>query len=64
MKGSIRVAKGRMEEAAGAVANNERLRSKGQANQALGRAQRAAEETVSEAKAAAKKIVDKVKDAT
>jgi uncharacterized protein YjbJ (UPF0337 family) len=62
MKGKMKVAKGRIEEAAGAIVNNEKLRAKGQADQAMGRAQQAAKETVSDAKAAAKKGLDKAKD--
>ena len=49
MKGSTRIAKGRIEEAAGALAGNDKLRAKGQRDQAIG-----------QVKQAAKKIADKV----
>ncbi|HAL91652.1 MAG TPA: CsbD family protein [Verrucomicrobia bacterium] len=49
MKGSTRIAKGRIEEAAGALAGNGKLRTKGQMNQALGHV-----------KQGAKKVADKV----
>ena len=72
MKGSADVLKGRVEEAAGALANNDRLRSKGRTDQAVGHVKQVAEtgvqkakdvarKTVDEAKDVAKKIVDKVK---
>jgi len=49
MKGSTRIAKGRIEESAGALVGNDKLRAKGQRDQALG-----------QVKQAAKKIADKV----
>lgn len=49
MKGSTRIAKGRVEEAAGALAGNGKLRAKGRRDQTLG-----------QVKQAAKKVADKV----
>lgn len=58
MKGSTRVAKGRVEEAAGALTNNDRLRAKGQTNQAVRQVTQAAEKGVRKLKASVRKIVD------
>jgi uncharacterized protein YjbJ (UPF0337 family) len=63
IKGSIKVAKGRIEEAAGALAGSNTLRDKGRADQAKGRVQKAGEQGVRKAKASARRIVDKAKDA-
>lgn len=52
------MAKGRVEEAAGALTNNDRLRAKGQTNQAVGRVTQAAEKGVRKLKASVRKIVD------
>ena len=49
MKGSTEVVKGRIEEAAGVLTGNDRLRAKGQTHQAVGHV-----------KQAVTKIVDKV----
>lgn len=49
MKGSTKIAKGRVEEAAGALVGNDKLRAKGQRDQVVGRV-----------KQAAKKVADKV----
>jgi uncharacterized protein YjbJ (UPF0337 family) len=62
MKGSVEVAKGRVEEAAGVLTNNEKLRVKGQTDQAMGRVKQAAESGVRQARNAARKSVDKAKD--
>ena len=59
MKGSPQVVKGRVEEAAGALTGNDRLRAKGQTDQAVGRVKQAAETGVRKVKEAARKIVDK-----
>ena len=59
MKGSTKVVKGRIEEAAGAVTDNDRLRAKGQTDQAVGHVKQAVEKGVRQVKAAARKIVDK-----
>ena len=61
MRGSAEVAKGRVEEAAGALVNNDKLRVKGQSDQAMGRVKLAAEAGVRQAKDDARKSVDKAK---
>jgi uncharacterized protein YjbJ (UPF0337 family) len=61
MNGKAEVVKGRIEEAAGVLAGNSRLRAKGQADQAVGHIQQAAEKGVQQAKKAARKIVDKAR---
>jgi len=63
MRGSAEVAKGRVEEAAGALVNNDKLRAKGQADQSLGRVMQASEVAVRQAKDEARKVVDQAKDA-
>lgn len=60
MNGSLKVAKGRVEEAAGVLTNNDKLRGKGQKDQAMGRARQAAD-SVSKAKDKADRIVNKAK---
>jgi len=62
MKGSAEIVKGRVEEAAGALTNNEKLRAKGQDDQAMGRIRKSAEAGVRKAKDDARKIVDKAKE--
>ena len=62
MRGSVEVAKGRIEEAAGTLVNNDKLRSKGRKDQAVGRVKQVAEEGVQHAKESARKIVDKARD--
>ena len=59
MKGSTEVAKGRIEEAAGALAGNEKLRARGQTDQAVGHVKQAAEKGVRKVKESVRKIVDK-----
>ena len=61
MRGSTKVAKGRVEEAAGALTGNDRLRAKGQTDQAVGHVKQAAEQGVRQAKQTARKIVDKAR---
>jgi uncharacterized protein YjbJ (UPF0337 family) len=58
MRGSAQVAKGRIEEAAGALAGSDKLRAKGQVNQSIGAVRQAAEKGVRQAKASARKIVE------
>ena len=58
MKGSTQVVKGRVEEAAGALTGNDRLRAKGQTNQAVGHVKQAAEKGVRQVKETVRKIVD------
>ena len=59
MKGSPQVVKGRVEEAAGALTGNDKLRAKGQRDQAVGHVKQAVEEGVRQVKGSARKIVDK-----
>lgn len=63
MKGLTKVVKGRVEEAAGALTNNDKLRIKGQTDQVVGRVNQAGEKSVRRAKGSAKKIVDKARNA-
>jgi len=58
MKGSTEVVKGRIEEAAGALTGNDKLRAKGQTDQAVGQVKHAAARGVRKVKDAARKIVD------
>jgi len=62
MNGSIEVAKGRIEEAAGTLVNNDKLRAKGQMDQAMGHVKQSAEAGVRKAKDNARKFVAKAKD--
>lgn len=62
MKGTAEVIKGRIEEAAGALLDNEKLRDKGQKDQALGHIKQTAEKGVARAKKLAKTIVVKAED--
>lgn len=55
MKGSTKIVKGRIEEAAGALTDNDNLRARGQTDQAVGQIKQAAEKGV-------RKIVDKVRN--
>jgi len=59
MKGSTEVVKGRFEEAAGALTGNNRLRAKGQTDQAVGHVEQAVEKGVRQVKQSVRKIVDK-----
>ena len=61
MKGSAKIAKGRVEEAAGALAGNDKLRAKGQRDQAVGQIQKDAEKGVRKAQVAARDMVAKAK---
>ena len=60
MKGSTEVVKGRIEEAAGALTGNDRLRAKGQTHQAVGHVKQAADKGVRQIKESTRKLVDKV----
>ena len=62
MRGSVEVSKGRVEEAAGVLTNNDKLRVKGQTDQAMGRVKQNAQSGVRKAKDGARKIVNKAKD--
>ena len=59
MKGTTEVVKGRVEEAAGILTGNDKLRAKGQTHQAIGRVKQAAEEGIRKIEAGVRKIVDK-----
>ena len=60
MKGSPQVVKGRVEEAAGALTGNDKLRAKGQTDQAVGHVKQAAEKGVKDVKDSVRRIVNKV----
>ena len=62
MGGKTDVVKGRIEEAAGALIGNDKLREKGKTDQAVGQAKQAAEKGVDQAKHAARKVVNEAKD--
>ena len=61
MKGTAKVVKGRIEEAAGVLTGNDKLRAKGRTDQVVGRITQAAEKGVRQAKEAAEKSVAKAK---
>ena len=63
MNGSTEVVKGRIKEAAGVLTGNDKLRAKGQTDQAVGHVKQAAEKGVRKSKEAAQKIVDKTRNA-
>ena len=58
MHGSTKVVKGRVEEATGVLTGNDKLRAKGQTDQAVGHVKQAAEKGVRQIKDAVRKIVD------
>jgi len=61
MKGSTEIVKGRIEEAAGALTGNDKLRARGQTDQAVGHVKQAAEKGVRQAQESARKIVGKAR---
>ncbi len=63
MRGSVEVMKGRIEEAAGTLVNNDKLRTKGKKDQAAGHVRKTAEAGVHHAQLNARVIVDKAKAA-
>ncbi len=63
MNGSTEVVKGRIKEAAGVLTGNDKLRAKGQTDQAVGHVKQAAEKGVRKSKEAAQKVVDKARNA-
>jgi uncharacterized protein YjbJ (UPF0337 family) len=63
MKGSTRIVKGRIEEAAGALTGNEKLRAQGQRDQVVGQIRKDADRGVRKARASARVMVDKAKAA-
>jgi len=62
MKGSTEVVKGRIQEAAGVLTGNDKLRAQGRAHQAVGHVKLAAEKGVRQAKESARKMVDKARN--
>ena len=60
MSGKTDIVKGRIEEAAGALTGNDKLRAKGQTDQAVGHVKQAAEKGIRQVKESARKIVDKM----
>jgi len=63
MKGSTEVVKGRIEEAAGALAGSDKLRAKGQLDQAAGHVKQAIEKDVRKTRTSVGKILDRAEDA-
>lgn len=61
MNGSAKIAKGRIEEAAGALVGNDKLRAKGQRDQAVGQIRKDADQGVRKVQTAAREMVDKAK---
>ena len=62
MKGLAKVVKGRIEEAVGALNDNDKLRSKGKSDQAVGHVIQAGEKSIRQAKKCACSIIDEAKD--
>ena len=58
MKGSTQVVKGRIEEAAGVLTDNDKLRARGQTNQVVGHVKQVAEKGIRQVKESVRKIVD------
>ena len=63
MSGKTDQIKGRINEAAGVLTDNERLKRKGKLDQVVVKVKEAAEKVVDRVKETAEKAVDKVKDA-
>ena len=61
MNGSAKIAKGRIEEAAGALVGNDKLRAKGERDQAVGQIRKDADQGVRKVQTAAREMVDKAK---
>jgi uncharacterized protein YjbJ (UPF0337 family) len=59
MKGSTKVVKGRIEEAVGALTDDDQLRAKGQMDQAVGHVEQVVGKGVRQVKKAFRKILDK-----
>ena len=60
MSGKTDIVKGRIEEAGGVLTGNDKLRAKGQTDQAVGHVKQAAEKGIRQVKESARKIVDKM----
>ncbi len=61
MRGSAKVVKGRVKEAAGALAGNDKFRARGRKDQAVGRVKQAGEKAVRNTRKSARKSVKKAK---
>ena len=57
MGGKTDVAKGRIEEAAGALTGNDKLREEGKTDQAVGKAKQAVQKAADRVKKAVKKVI-------
>jgi uncharacterized protein YjbJ (UPF0337 family) len=57
MSGKIDVVKGRIKEAAGALAGNDRLRAEGKTDQAVGKTKQAIQKTANRVKKAVRKVI-------
>ena len=57
MSGKTDVVKGRIKEAAGALAGNDKLREEGKTDQAVGEAEQAVQKTADAVKEAVKKVI-------
>ena len=57
MRGKTDVVKGRIEEAAGALTGNDRLREEGKTDQAVGKAKQAVQKAADTVKKAVKKVI-------
>ena len=57
MGGKTDVVKGRIEEAAGALTGNDKLREEGKTDQAVGKAKQAVQKTADAVKEAVKKVI-------
>jgi uncharacterized protein YjbJ (UPF0337 family) len=64
MKGTAGIVKGRIEEAAGALAGNDKLRAKGQRDQSVGQFRKGADQGIRKAQVAAREMADKAKAGT
>ena len=61
MKGSVKVVKGRIEEAVGALTDNDKLRSKGKSDQDVGHVIQTGEKNIRQAKKYARAIIGRAK---
>lgn len=64
MKGALKIAKGRVEEATGALIGSNKLRSEGLMDQSVGRAQKAADASLQKTKQMLKKVKNNVDNFT
>lgn len=62
MSGKTDVVKGRIKEAAGALAGNDALREEGKTDQAVGEAKQAVQKVAETIKKAVEKVVEKTSD--